>query len=183
MVKIRLQRRGARNRPCYRVVAIDERDKRDGRALEFLGTYDPKQNLLVIKAENLATLIKVVPKQDAKTEDAQPPKDYLTRALVGTPYKVEGEIFQSPLGIPCTPPPWGTLTAIDLDSGKVKWQIPLGQVRRAGVTIPEGTGWGSPNVGGPIATAGGVTFIGACRSLERNGRKKRAANTGIATCA
>ncbi len=124
-------------------------------------TYDPRQNLLVIKAENLATLIKVVPKVDAKAEDGAGGVDYLTRPLVGTPYKVEGELFQSPLGIPCTPPPWGTLTAIDLDSGKVKWQIPLGQVKRAGVTIPDGAGWGSPNVGGPISTAGGVTFIGA----------------------
>lgn len=123
-------------------------------------TYDPKQNLLVIKAENLATLIKVVKKDGSQGQDTGG-VDYLTRPLVGTPYKVEGEIFQSPLGIPCTPPPWGTLTAIDLDSGKVKWQIPLGQVKRAGVTIPEGTGWGSPNVGGPISTAGGVTFIGA----------------------
>jgi quinoprotein glucose dehydrogenase len=124
-------------------------------------SYDPKSNLLVIKAENLATLIKVVPKKDQKAEDAAPGVDYLTRSLVGTPYKVEGELFQSPLGIPCTPPPWGTLAAIDLDSGKLKWQIPLGQVKRAGVTIPDGAGWGSPNVGGPITTAGGITFIGA----------------------
>lgn len=42
MVKIRLTRRGAKKKPFYRVIAIDERDKRDGRALEFLGTYDPK---------------------------------------------------------------------------------------------------------------------------------------------
>ena len=124
-------------------------------------SYDPKSNLLVIKAENLATLIKVVPKKDPKGEDAIPGVDYLTRPLVGTPYRVEGELFQSPLGIPCTPPPWGTLAAIDLDTGKLKWQIPLGQVKRAGVTIPDGAGWGSPNVGGPITTAGGVTFIGA----------------------
>jgi small subunit ribosomal protein S16 len=41
MVKIRLQRAGAKKRPFYRVVAIDERRQRDGRALEFLGTYDP----------------------------------------------------------------------------------------------------------------------------------------------
>jgi small subunit ribosomal protein S16 len=41
MVKIRLQRHGAKNRPFYRVVAIDERRQRDGRALEFLGTYNP----------------------------------------------------------------------------------------------------------------------------------------------
>jgi small subunit ribosomal protein S16 len=41
MVKIRLLRAGAKKRPFYRVIAIDERRKRDGRALEFLGTYDP----------------------------------------------------------------------------------------------------------------------------------------------
>lgn len=124
-------------------------------------SYDPAQNLLIIKAENLATLIKVVPKADREAEDAAGGVDYLTRPLVGTPYKVEGEIFRSPLGLPCTPPPWGTLTALDLDSGQIKWQIPLGQVRRMGVTIPASFGWGSPNVGGPITTAGGLTFIGA----------------------
>ncbi|MDH3211015.1 MAG: 30S ribosomal protein S16 [Myxococcales bacterium] len=42
MVKIRLARVGAKKRPFYRVVAIDERRPRDGRALEFLGTYDPR---------------------------------------------------------------------------------------------------------------------------------------------
>ncbi len=42
MVKIRLTRCGAKKRPFYRVQAIDERKQRDGRALEFLGTYDPR---------------------------------------------------------------------------------------------------------------------------------------------
>ncbi len=41
MVKIRLTRGGAKKRPYYRIVAIDERRQRDGRPLEFLGTYDP----------------------------------------------------------------------------------------------------------------------------------------------
>ncbi|MFM8518249.1 MAG: pyrroloquinoline quinone-dependent dehydrogenase [Nevskiaceae bacterium] len=122
--------------------------------------YDPESNLLLVKAENLATVIKVVAKKDAR-EDQTPPKDYLTRALVGTPYRMEGELFQSPLGIPCTPTPWGTLTALDLGTGKVRGQIPLGQSRRAGVTLPQRAGLGSPNVGGPITTAGGVTFIAA----------------------
>lgn len=123
--------------------------------------YDPANNLLVIKAENLATVLRVIRKQDPATEDAVPPKDYLTRPLLGTPYRIEGELFVSPLGIPCTPPPWGTLAAIDLDTGRIRWQIPLGQIRRAGVTIPKRVKWGSPNVGGPIVTAGGVVFIGA----------------------
>ena len=122
--------------------------------------YDPASNLLLVKAENLATVIKVVAKKDAR-EDQAPPKDYLTRSLVGTPYRMEGELFQSPLGIPCTPTPWGTLTALDLGTGKVRWQVPLGQIRRAGVTLPQRAGLGSPNVGGPITTAGGVTFIAA----------------------
>lgn len=41
MVKIRLTRLGAKKRPFYRVVAVDSRVRRDGRPLEFLGTYDP----------------------------------------------------------------------------------------------------------------------------------------------
>jgi len=44
MVKIRLTRRGAKKRPFYRIVAIDHRAQRDGRPLEFLGTYDPAQD-------------------------------------------------------------------------------------------------------------------------------------------
>lgn len=49
MVKIRLTRAGAKKRPFYRIVAIDERRQRDGRALEFLGTYDPRPNPEVVQ--------------------------------------------------------------------------------------------------------------------------------------
>jgi len=122
--------------------------------------YDPATNSLILKAENLATVLRVIPKKDS-AEDQQPPKDYLTRPLVGTPYRIEGELFNSPLGVPCTPPPWGTLMALDLGTGQARWKIPLGQIRRAGVTVPKGAGWGSPNVAGPMTTAGGLVFIGA----------------------
>ena len=52
MVKIRLKRGGAKKKPHYRVIAIDERARRDGRALEYLGTYDPIQNPAKISLEN-----------------------------------------------------------------------------------------------------------------------------------
>jgi quinoprotein glucose dehydrogenase len=84
--------------------------------------------------------------------------------------------FLSPLGIPCTPPPWGELVAIDMGTGRLRWRVPLGQVRRFGVELPESLGWGSPNVGGPLVTAGGLVFIGAgldhhIRAFDvRNGR-------------
>jgi len=55
MVKIRLSRAGAKKRPFYRIVAIDERARRDGRPLEYLGTYNPvvTPKLLEIKADRV----------------------------------------------------------------------------------------------------------------------------------
>lgn len=123
--------------------------------------FDQASNMLIIKAENLASRLKFIKKVDGEKEDKVPGVDYLTRPLQGTPYRTEGEIFMSPLGIPCTPTPWGTLTAIDMGTGKLKWQIPLGQVKKFGVTIPDSFGWGSPNIGGPIITGGGLIFVAA----------------------
>jgi quinoprotein glucose dehydrogenase len=123
--------------------------------------FDPVSNTLIIKAENLATRLKFIKKDDREKEDAVAGVDYLTRPLKGTPYRVEGEVFMSPLGIPCTPTPWGTLSAIDMNTGALKWQIPLGQVKQYGVTIPASFGWGSPNIGGPIVTGGGLIFVAA----------------------
>ena len=51
MVKIRLTRGGSKKRPYYRVTAIDERKRRDGRPLEFLGTYDPKPEAEVLRID------------------------------------------------------------------------------------------------------------------------------------
>ena len=51
MVKIRMTRIGAKKRPFYRIMAIDERKKRDGRPLEFLGTYDPKPEVEIISLQ------------------------------------------------------------------------------------------------------------------------------------
>ena len=61
--------------------------------------------------------------------------------------------------IPCTPPPWGALTAYDMVSGEIVWQIPFGRMSFGPMRTPGA--WGAPNMGGPIITAGGLIFIGA----------------------
>ncbi len=121
---------------------------------------DPRSNTLVVKTQNLATIIKLVPADIEETRDPGPPVEFLKKPLNQTPYRLDGEFFLSPLGIPCTPPPWGELVAIDLDSGEQLWRRPLGRYPLTG-GIRTQESWGSPNVAGPLATAGGVVFIGA----------------------
>ncbi|MCU1291395.1 MAG: pyrroloquinoline quinone-dependent dehydrogenase, partial [Bryobacterales bacterium] len=64
-------------------------------------------------------------------------------------------ILLSPKRIPCTAPPWGTLLAISASTGEKKWEVPLGQFSPK---LP--AKWGSLSLGGPIATAGGLVFVG-----------------------
>jgi glucose dehydrogenase len=67
--------------------------------------------------------------------------------------------FLDPEGYPAFTPPWGTLNAIDLKTGKYLWKIPLGEYPEL---VSQGfRNTGSENYGGPIVTAGGVLFIGA----------------------
>jgi len=77
----------------------------------------------------------------------------------GTPYALTMEPMVSPLGIPCTTPPWGQMTAIDLAARTVAWQRPLGtseDIAPMGIAVP-----GIFNLGGPVTTGGGVTLIAA----------------------
>ena len=81
--------------------------------------------------------------------------------MPGTPYRTLQVNFFSPLGVPCTPPPWGTLTAVNMDSGQISWKIPFGRVRRYGITFPGFLNWGTSIIGGPITTGGGLIFMAA----------------------
>jgi quinoprotein glucose dehydrogenase len=90
----------------------------------------------------------------------QPPPDAGEDGKDDMPYKtIAFRRFTDPEGYPATAPPWGTLSAIDLNTGQYLWKIPFG-------TYPELVAkgmadTGSDNYGGPVVTAGGLLFIGA----------------------
>ena len=67
--------------------------------------------------------------------------------------------FLDPQGYPAVAPPWGTLSAINLNTGEYVWQHSSGRVSRAGGAGMKNTG--TENYGGPVVTAGGLVFIGA----------------------
>ena len=77
------------------------------------------------------------------------------------------------MGWPCpaVKPPWGTLNAINLNTGQIVWQVPLGEfaeLKQKGIP-PTGT----ENYGGPVVTAGGLVFIAATKDAKLRAFNKR----------
>ena len=125
--------------------------------------YDPESGLAVVNSTNVLRSQKLVPRKEFEASgDAQKTAGRSSVALMpGTPFVWLRETLVSDLGIPCNPPPWGSLTAIDTSTGKIYWQIPFGRKPFGFGLFRSPQKWGSPNQGGPIITKGGLIFIGA----------------------
>src|ERR1700730_13109415 len=74
-------------------------------------------------------------------------------------YALGDSSLYDPDGYPAVEPPWGTLNAINLDTGEIAWKIPFGEFPELVAKGMRDTG--SENYGGPVVTAGGLLFIGA----------------------
>lgn len=111
---------------------------------------DIQSKIMVVFTTRLASMIKLVPR--AQCEGVDQPQN-------GTPFCVFTGFVTSPLGIPCSAPPWGTLDAIDLQAGKLLWSVPLGTSRDI---APFPFWWlkGLPGFGGPMITSTGLVFSG-----------------------
>lgn len=134
---------------------------------------DPVRQIAVVPVNRIAAVVQLIPRegfdfQKTKAAEQRLGEEYEYNFMRGTPYIMRRRMLLSPSKLPCTPPPFGTLVAIDLKTGGRLWEVPLGSMAPLMPAELRGKiqpGWGSPNLGGPITTAGGVVFIGA--SLDR----------------
>jgi quinoprotein glucose dehydrogenase len=119
--------------------------------------WDPVRNLLLANTNRVAAVAQLIPR-DEMAKAVEHPVEMAWRGEFarqrGTPYGMHRDWLVAPNGQPCNAPPWGALVAFDLNTGKLRWESALGI---------QGDGWpkGSINLGGPIATAGGLIFTAA----------------------
>src|SRR5690606_31423464 len=133
------------------------------------GAFDPERRLIIANNSRLPNL--VVYHSRGEVEDkavgsggARP--DQKVAPHLGTPFGVTRPMWLSALGIPCIAPPWGFITATNIDTGRIEWSQPLGtgyDVGPLGIPTRLKIVTGTPNLGGPLVTAGGLTFIGAAQ--------------------
>jgi quinoprotein glucose dehydrogenase len=118
---------------------------------------DEARGLVIAPTNSLAMVVRLIPR-DSVTAVRQRSHGEEISNQRGTPYGMMRTALWPTGVLPCTPPPWGSLTAIDLATDKVKWRVPLGKT--PGLTdTPEGAAWGAIGLGGAVVTAGGVVFI------------------------
>ena len=120
--------------------------------------FDPQRSLLVTNTNNLVAGAKLIPRSKYDQPGShQEDGDYGDQ--IGSPYGLFRRFLQSASDLPCSAPPWGLLTAVDMTEGKIRWQVPLGSMQDFGGVHPQQIPVGSISLGGPIITAGGVVFI------------------------
>ena len=119
--------------------------------------YDPQRHLMMVNTNRLVAWIKLIPRDKFDTETNKQQDNRIYGEFAGqepSAYGLYRTFIFSPSGLPCNAPPWGTTEAVDLFTGKKVWDVALG-------TLVPGQQAGSINLGGPMATGGGLVFTSA----------------------
>jgi quinoprotein glucose dehydrogenase len=125
----------------------------------------PERNLMVLNVLNLAFAVTLLPSEQYEQARRDNPGVEISPQR-GTPYAMRREMLNSPWDVPCVPPPWGTLAALELTTGEVKWETEFGSLRDF-TPVPFPIELGTGNVAGPLVTGGGLIFIGALDNYLR----------------
>lgn len=127
------------------------------------GSINPQTGLYIVNTSEVVETLKLIPRAeyekfivDRKEGSASESGIYPQN---GSPYGFQLKVLRNWLGIPCWKPPYGTIAAYDMPTGKKVWEHPFGMSQYWGFYGMRS--WGSPNIGGPVQTAGGLIFIGA----------------------
>jgi quinate dehydrogenase (quinone) len=136
-------------------------------------SYDPTTGYAFFNDMRLGLEVQLVP-YDGNAEASNGDENAAITAssvqpLVGTPYAITAKNrFMSPLGIPCQKPPFGTMTAVDIKTQKIAWQIPMGTVQDTGplgIKMHAPIPVGMPTIGASLATQGGLLFFAATQDF------------------
>lgn len=122
--------------------------------------WDPVRRRLVTTIKRMAMVVQLHPRDASSLLPSTASRSARWLAQDGTPYLASWAPLVSPSGVPCVPPPWGIIQAIDLSNASIPWQRPLGIIPNLRGT-PGAERWGSILFGGALLTGGGLAFIGA----------------------
>lgn len=121
--------------------------------------FDPVSQTAIVNTSHIVQYVKLYDRKNYKKADSGSGNESGFSPQTGAPYGMRLNVARNWLGMPCWQPPFGELVALDMHTGDVKWRRPVGASQQYGFFMPES--WGSPTIGGPAVTAGGVVFIGA----------------------
>jgi quinoprotein glucose dehydrogenase len=126
------------------------------------GAFDPERQLFVTNVNNLPMEVHLILRAQYGARERENQLGELRAEISpqhGTPHGMSRQVLRSPSGAPCNPPPWGLLVAVDLVTGSIRWNVPLGTTEDLFPNAPVIRG--TPNLGGAIVTAGGLVFVAA----------------------
>jgi quinoprotein glucose dehydrogenase len=135
---------------------------------------DPVRQIAVVAVNRIAEMVQLIPREGfdiaraRASEQTRLGDDFEYNMMRGTPYVMRRRLLLAPSRLPCTPPPFGALVAIDLKTGRKAWEAPLGSMTsivNPDVAKQTSSDWGSVNLGGAVATDTGIVF--AAGGLDR----------------